>query len=516
MTLVPPITVDSFDGLQLNTPPALVGPSAALDLLDVDWDTRGVLGSRMGASVFSSAAHNYDVLFGAGVFFEPLGDTFALLARRGELLVILNEAGAEAGGTIAVQTGRLNFVQMGNATLTPITYIANQNEKVRKFYGGVFSSPTATVDTKTGKDMPRGHFLADWQDGANRLVIANTTLTGGPAGAAGSPSHVFFSKPGEPEAYESTAFVQLNPGDGEQIVGMASWGREIYVFKETSCFIFYGISDDIEGKPIFNFRTVDLGTRALAQRGEGAPVVVAGRDGVYFAARDGIWVTTGGTPVPVAPGLNFNENARNPRTELGGIPFPSWTQVKGLCYGNGALYVNIAETAGEGLIAVKRMLKIDLESGKVTLWKTNLNAFTFWAPTWEGAPRLFFSGAGEANKGVFFFTPAVNTDPVVTMEPYYQSGGYGIADNPDEKTVTWTKVWGTGEPTVAIGEDYKAVSRSKVYKLGEGNAIAQAQHNQDQSATIFSHRISGTAPWSVQRLTRYLRETRVPATEKGK
>lgn len=513
--LSPQISVDDHDGLQLDTPPALVGPAAALDLLDVDWDTRGVLGSRMGVKAFvDDAAGNYDVIFGAGVLFDPLGETFALLARRGETLVILNEDGSE-GDTLEVTEGGLDFAQIGLNVLTPVTYIANQEKQIRKFYQGEFSDPTATVDGAGGKAMPEGYFVEPWADAANRLVVAGTGLSGGPAGAPGSPSHVFFSEPGQPEHFEADAFVELNPGDGDRIVGCVSWGNQIFVFKDTHLFLFYGVSADIEGKPIFNFKTIDLGTRALAPRGRGAPHVVAGRDGVYFIARDGIWVTTGGPPILVTPSLNFNENRRDQRSELGGAPFPTWPQAKGLCYANGSLFVNIAEEAGEGLIPVKRMLKIDLATRKASYWKTNLNAFTLWASTWAGVPRLFFSGAGEDNKGIYYFTPEVDVDPVVDMDPYWLSGFYDVADNPDEKTVTWTKVWGSGEVEVGVGEDYKSIEREKPFPLGAGAAIAQHQENQDQSATFLSHRISGVAPWSVQRLTRFVRETRVPATQKS-
>lgn len=510
--LEPAITVDEFDGLRLDVPPARIGPSAAYDLLDVDWDTRGALGSRMGVAALASPANTYNRIFGAGVQFEPLGETFAMLARRGELLVEIDAAGKETGETLKVSTGRLNFAQMGIGTLTPITYIANQNETVKKYDGSAFSSPTATVDGIAGKAMPRGHFVANWQDGANRLVVANTTLEGGPAGAGGGPAHVFFSEPGQPENFESTAYEQLNPGDGQQIIGMCAWGRNIFVFKETYCFVFYGISSDEEGKPIFNFSTIDLGTRAIAQAGAGSPNVIPGREGVYFLAQDGVWVTTGGAPVRVTEALDFSDQRRAPRAELGGMAFPSWNHARGIAYLDGCVYVGIGEEGGEGEIAQKRMFKIDLATGRVAYWKTELLCFTVWASTWAGVPRLFFSGAGT-HKGIYYFTPETDEDPVVAMDPYWVSGLYDLED-PDEKGLTETKLWGTGEVDVAVAEDYGDPGEAKTFKLGEGEAVAQAQHQRGQAATLLQHKLSGAAPWSVQRITRYLRDSRVSGTEK--
>lgn len=514
--LEPALTVDRFDGLRLGVSPAQVGEGAAVDLLDVDWDARGVLGSRMGVSKFTAEdpAKNYDVIFGAGQDIAPLGESFSFLARRGEVLVEIDSAGEETGETLAVSTGRLNFTQMGIGTLTPITYIANQNETVKKYDGTTLSSPTATVDGVAGEAMPRGHFVANWQDGANRLVVANTTLEGGPAGASGSPAHVFFSEPGQPENYESTAYVQLNPGDGQQIIGMCAWGREIYVFKETYCFVFYGISADEEGRPIFNFRTVDLGTRATAQRGAGSPHVVAGREGVYFLAHDGVWVTSGGSPVRVTDALDFSDQRRDPRAELGEMSFPIWRQAKGLCIVGDSLYVGMPEEAGEGAIAVKRLFKIHLASGRVTYWKTSLLGFTGFAlaPWAEGTDRLFCSGAG-AKKGIYYYTPDVDSDALVEPNPYWLSGFYGLGD-PDEKVVTQVKLWGSGDVDVAVAEDYGDPGKAKTFALGEGVGIAQAQHQRGQGATLLQHKLSGAAPWSVQRITRYLRNSRVSGTEK--
>lgn len=514
MPLEPAISIDRHDGLRLGIPPALIGADGAIDLLDVDWDARGVLGSRMGVKKLTvkDPASVYNTIFGAGVAFEPLGESFAMLARRGELLVEINGALEESGETLKVSTGRLNFTQMGIGTLTPITYIANQNEPVKKYDGASFSEPKAVVDGVAGKAMPKGHFVANWQDGANRLVVANTTLEGGPAGAAGSPAHVFFSEPGQPENFESTAYVQLNPGDGEQIVGMCAWGRNIFVFKETYCFVFYGISSDEEGKPVFNFSTVDLGTRAIAQAGVGSPNVVPGREGVYFLAEDGVWVTTGGAPILVTDALSLSAHRREPRAELGGMAFPSWSHARGVAYLDGCVYVGIGEEGGEGEITQKRMFKIDLATGRVTYWKTELLCFTTWASTFAGTPRLFFSGAG-AHKGIYYFTPETNEDPVAGIEPWYLSGAYDIG-SPDEKTLTQMRLWGTGTVKVAVGEDYKAPGATKTFKLGAGSAIAQSEQQRGRGATLHQHKLSGNAPWSVQRLTRYMRETRVAASEK--
>jgi hypothetical protein len=67
--------------------------------------------------------------------------------------------------------------------------------------------------------MPKARYLAIDSD-SNRLIASGfSTTSGGPHGGISSPSHVYFSDPGDPEAWTSNNFVQLHPGDGEAIQG---------------------------------------------------------------------------------------------------------------------------------------------------------------------------------------------------------------------------------------------------------------------------------------------------------
>jgi hypothetical protein len=305
--------------------------------------------------------------------------------------------------------------------------------------------------------------------------------------------------------------VQLNPGDGEQIIGMCTYGRNVFVFKETYVFVFYGISSDEEGKPIFNFSTVDLGTRIPGFFATDSQPITVGRDGVYFLAQDGIWVTTGGAPVRVTDALKTSNDRRDPPGLLGGMAFPTWERAKGfLTYFGDCLYVGFPENPGESTI--KRVLKLDLETGRVTYWKAEMVGTTVFALTFGGTPRLFFSG-GPAHKGIFYFDPTTEEDPVVEMEPYWLSGLYDLED-PDEKALTEMKMWGSGEVDVAVAEDFGEAGEAKTFKLGEGEGVDQCELQRGQGATFLQHKLSGDAPWSVQRITRYLRDSRVSGTEK--
>lgn len=502
-----PIPFTQFGGLILNRPLDEVGGDNAIDLLDVDWDSSsGTLRTRNGADQFTkeAGAGNYDALF-------PHSDT-RLLARRGETLVAFDIAtGKEiAGKSQAVAAGHMSFDRLGTPAAS-YTYFVDQSNVMRRYDGTDFVGLSATVDGEAGKAMPKAHHLATWADEGNRLVVLGTETAGGPNGLQSSGSHVWFPNPGDPEGYESTAFVQLRPGDGESIIGGCAWGGQIFAFKETRLFVFYGVSADAEGKPIFNFRSVDLGTRILPATSKGAPQIVAGAEGVYFIANDGLYMTTGGEPSllsdELAPLADSKALVGPAATTFGER---RWTDSRGIAFFGEAVYIALGSAAG----IADRLLKFDLRELRWTVWSAELHSMVPWnSETTTHRQRLFFSSADAAQKGIFFYTPAKDTDAVAELAPRWQSGFYEL-ESADEKTLVGTKLWGSGEVTVKIAEDYKALDAGVKFKLGVAPAIDQQQLQRGQTATLFSHQFSGTAPWSVQRLDRYLRETRVTESQK--
>jgi hypothetical protein len=500
-----PIPFTRYGGLILNQPLDDVGSDNAIDLLDVDWNgSLSTLRSRPGAAAFSpaDAASSYDILFGHSLT--------RLITRRGATLHVLNAEGQEiAAKEAAANEKHLAFAKLGTPSAS-YTYIADQENTLKRYDGSDFTSPTAKVGESPGVAMPKGRFLAVWPDGGNRLVVAGTPANGGPAGAISSGSHVWFSMPGNGEEYESTSYVQLNPGDGEEITGCVAFGGMIFVFKETRCFIFYGVSADNDGKPVFNFRSVELGTRMRPPGPKRAENAIAGNDSVYFVADHGVYATTGAEPSllsdALAPLAKSTPLLGPILTTLG---TRRWVNGAGIAFMGEAIYVGLEEAG-----VVDRVMKFDLREQAWTIYSAALNCLVAWNEQANNRARIFFSGTGAGNRRVYFYTPATDVDAsAADLDCRWQSGSYEL-ESADEKTFVNAKMWGTGEVTIKVAEDYKALGKGVTFKLGAAPVIDQAQHQLGQTATLFSHQFSGAAPWSVQRLDRYLRETRVPETQK--
>jgi hypothetical protein len=119
-------------------------------------------------------------------------------------------------------------------------------------------------------------------------------------------------------------------------------------------------------------------------------------------------------------------------------------------------------------------------------------------------PRLFCT----QGKSTFWTGPTAE-EQATTRAAEWQPGWFDLGSD-DEKTLTTTKLWGKGTVTFEVGTDYAALERPKALELG--SSISREEFNRAQTGVLFTHRLKLGAGASVQRLTRYLRETEPPTT----
>lgn len=281
-------------------------------------------------------------------------DASYLLAGCDTRLEALNTSYSVAASATGLTTSvdPWAFATVGSPSGTT-TYCSNGANTARKWNGSAWSSPTCTVDGVAGKVMPKGRCYGLLPQ-SNRLAVASFQgTTDGPNSGASSGHHVYFSAAGDPETWTSTNYVQLTPGDGENITAMARWRDMLFVFKRTKFFVFGTPSTDATGAAVFNYREVASGVGAYSQ---GA--VCAAADAVYFACPQGMYRTTGGDPVRVSDDVAplFDQTTDNNLPTITGIPGTAvidWTTIYLTMFAAyGRVHVVYSDASGNGRVLV--------------------------------------------------------------------------------------------------------------------------------------------------------------------
>lgn len=441
--------------------------AGCIDLQNIDLDRPGQIRVRDGFEHFADTD-------GAAIHelfpFYTSGGTQQLLVVQRNIawtpkVRALNTSGTEIA---EVNTGAVNITRRHTfarfaAPGAEYVYIGEGTGGIRRWDGATFSSPAG---------MPSAQFLAIQQPG-NRLVAAGgNTVT--------ARSRVNFSDPGAPETWGSTNYVDVTPGDGDQIRGICSHGTLTIVFKSTKFFVFYGNSTDATGNPVFNVRTVDTGIGCACDQ---QPVSTP--HGVFFLGPDGVYLTDGGAPTRVSQPVDKDWNIHP-----GTTPHFAWFKDR-LHYGG---YV------------------FDPRTNAWSYWTitSGINGVTPFRTSVSLPEQLYVSNGSDILKQ----TSGVTTDNGLAIVSHYRTGFRDFGTE-DEKRIVETRVFGTGAPTIKFSRDFNStLSTGEAVTLGTSPAVDQDTAECDvDDGRLWSVQIGASSgAWTVQRLTHYVDGLRPPAT----
>jgi hypothetical protein len=495
-----PVEFPAFGGLRLDVPIDEVSETQAIYLRDVDWDgPSGRIRPRDGFAKLKAADASgpYKGLFAHS--------NLRLLATKRisgtEVKIVAIDKDGEEQDEGAWPSGEATscFTRFGTPSDSYTYCRANiTTAKVVRFDGTAFTEPTATVDGVAEKEMPRGKIMLAWPDGGDRLIVLNTAATGGPGGAASSNSHGWFSEAeGKAEDFESTAYIQFSPGDGEEITDGQVFGGMVFVFKETKFFVVYGIRIDEEGRPIFDYREVSLGEGSRMKR----PVIAAqaessdrlscvGSDGVYFCTSDGVYLTTGGQPSKISQALRPLEEVSpfdGPMAEFlnGDTEVFRWPATGIACLGS-RLIVRRFEF----------MFVLDLPTGEWTCWKMPAVSMAIWTGLTGGGsevreklPGKVVSEGGEGGGTLAWSNPEnakVSDEAFATVERATTTG-----------FTQWLKAtqFGFAVPSAATIIGIQLAIQRKQARAGEGNAVDRGVRLVKAGTVMSTADKSSAAPW---------------------
>lgn len=492
--------VPNFGGLNVADDPQEIGWSGAIDLLNVDLDNRGTLRSRDGYSQFTTVAGTtvYDSGIVTGTLTSPV-----LIVGAGNRLEAINEAGAVTASSTAPTTSPHSFVKFGSATEEAV-YIANGVDQIRKWDGAAFSSPAAL-------SAERGRFVAVQQPD-NRLVHANGETVA-------KANRVAFSNAGVPETFAAANYVDIRPNDGEEITALVSWGNLLFAFKRTCFAVFYGNSTSATGGSVFNFRVVE---------GPGVWVkgsAVAGKDGVYFWSRDGIYRTNGGPPERVSGAITpyWNGDFREGYADYSLSTFESQFYVDNCqpAYAEGRYYFPSPTTS-----TTKPLYVYDVAGDYWLIWKFahEINRWLVVLPATAtvGSQGLVF-GDGTVAKHLYlmplhpYYDGQQTTDAGTAIAAHYRLGFADLGAQMTEKVLREIVVDGSGSVGVSVAvNDSVTLDTATTLTLGTapsgGNVptVANARHRKAYRGRNFSVKLSSVSggAWVCRRLSAFVRDER--------
>ncbi len=476
-----PFVVEKFGSLDLVTDPEEIGLNGAVDLLNIDFARDGELGSRAGYATWNgtAGANYYTSVYG----FRTSPTVAQVAAGSGSNIDFFDAAGALITSAAVVSaTGRWSFAPFGTPANTYL-YLATEVGglgTVRRWDGATFTTPAG---------MPLGTFVTV-QAADNRLVV------GGGAGAALLQHRVSFSDAGAPETHGANNYVEITPGDGESLSGLCSWRDLVFAFKETKFAVFYGNSVSGTGDPVFNYRMVRNTAGPLTNS-----QVAVGEDGVYFLGQRGIYRTTGDTPQLISGSVNSLFYGQVSNLFAGGQMAAGARTASRLHYHNGRLYFAYATSGTTN----NRVLVHDPRAGWWSLYDLPAQSLgslidNTSALTAPDAGLLFGYSSGTKNVGRMG-AASVTTDNGTAITARFQSGFYEVGQPGADSYTRYTRMWGSGAPTLSVFTDYGSTdTNAAAVTLGTDPAVDEGYHLKAYKGRLFSHKLSATSAFNVNRI----------------
>lgn len=440
--MLQPVRIDAFPGLRLIDQ-GVADVVGALDILNTSPPQRGILGRRKGHELQCADALTVSV---EGLAYSGADAAGHLLCGGGT-----EAAAVTLGGTVddtqAISNGDgFSFTDFG-APAGERSYMSNGADLIY-WDGSAFQVPTVTYNgtPASSRPKPRAVCSTPWD---NRFMACGFAASNrGPGAMTVSEHHVIFSDTGDPDTYNSLWYEILSPGDGEKIVAAVRWRNYAFVFKQTKFFVFYGTQTGAGTALFFNYFTVDTGVGAHGPRG-----VVAGRDGVYFMSRQGIYVTTGEDVKPIAEDLD-----------------PLWSGVESPFFSGEAMSMTALDEVqlsmvGEQLVvnyptgSENRQLVSDVRFGGWTYW--NLAADAICSVPVSGNDRLWFANGTDLHK-----QGEAADDDGTSIVAFWQ-GPWETYALLGEKTIRSTRLFGSGQGRLGYAADYGTVVRGGNFNIAQ-------------------------------------------------
>jgi hypothetical protein len=475
------VTVSTFGGLDLRSDPQ--DDPGALDALNVDFDTLGRVRTRDGYTQLVATGGN------SWRTFRPYGTSGAFVAAGigGTAFKVFTSAGATtATGNNSVNGLALSLAQIA----TPgANYVYGGDGDVA---GHITRWDGASV---TFPNVGYNAYFAATTPWDNRLVLAlitNPTL---------NDSRVRFSDPGLPETFGANNYVDVTPGDREPIAGVCVWRDKLFVFKHSRFFVFYGVSSDSTGQPVFNYRTVDVGVGIGVPGSSYGGGCVAMEDGVYFSNINGLYRTSGGPPDKVSRPVDPIFKIGSAASFTGSVDAHGSAQVGR--FRDKVLYGYTTNSSVATLV-------YSTTTGAWSYWDVTARAFLEYQTGSTADPQMLVA----TNNGfqISLLGPSYTTDNGTAIASRYRTGFMDLGSPRSEKFVRGMSLTGTGVVNLKKAvNDTATLSAAQSLTLGTSPAVATATSWNGFRGRNMSVEVGATSgAWSLSELDFQVQAVRAP------
>lgn len=431
--------LDKFTGLDLTTSDQAMGLTRATALVNLEFLTLNALKARDGFQKISTTAMSVATKF---MLYRPAVDRL-LAVGAGEIAVYNPSTGGKSVPT-GTPTWAATTVSppatFGIATGERYTYVASTNAGAGALLRRYEDTPAVSAVTNPAV-ASKPQFTAVYP-GQNRIAQAGYFAAADtPSGANGQASTIFFSNENAPETFGVTNFSLPDPGDGQRYVGLVGYQNQLFAFKSNKMYVFYGVSPDDDGLPLFDYKTYILADPipVTSEPTAWTPVSV-GPDGVYITGSVGLWKTTGGQPVRVPTTIDSFFSA----TSVNSTYNPAVVGQIQTGWVGDRLFINYTN---------------ELSGGVTLVWYKKLNAWSLWRIANNGsfecipiqAPSGIFAGVTQvATIGhVYHQVEGRATDDADAVQWLYTTG-YTDLGTPGEKRIRFIDLWGQDTITTQV------------------------------------------------------------------
>ena len=290
---------DFSGGLNKDKDPALLEINESPESLNCEFTRNGAVRKRKGVTKWSINENlgmsMIDYLFHWNQL-VPANTWFIAVDNDGDVYHSNTNdfSGAAVADYGAAAAAREEF--KAGAALNDAFYMSSLDTTVLplKFDGTNWTQFADTTPNGSGNEFPIVRFLLSKHE---RMFGFSSP---------GLHSRIWFSDPGQPETWQANSWIDVDPDDGSEIQGVASFGDGILIFKDRSIYLLSGTDENS-----FTLYPVDTSVGTMCPK-----TVVSGANKVFWLDPfQGVYVFDGANVTPISDPIreyllaNINNNS---------------------------------------------------------------------------------------------------------------------------------------------------------------------------------------------------------------